>query len=72
MRLTFVATRQFYTASRFWFSLTASSRTPRFDREPSNSTGGTLTHEVTNFTSARIRKLSVGARLCRRPAAAGP
>ena len=59
MRFTFVATRQFLTISRLWFSFTASSRIPRFDREPSNSTGGTFTHEVTNFTSARTPKLLV-------------
>ena len=57
MRFTFVATRQFHTISRLWFGFTASSRIPRFDREPSNSIGGTFTHEVTNFTSARIPKL---------------
>ena len=52
MRFTFVTTQQFLSASRLWFGLTASSRTPRFGREPSNSTGGTLTHEVTTFTGA--------------------
>ena len=62
MRFTFVTTRQFHTISRLWFGFTASSRIQRFDREPSNSTGGTFTHEVTNFTSARSPKWSVGAR----------
>ena len=52
MRFTFVTTRQFLSASRLWFGFAASSRTPRFGREPSNSTGGTFTHEVTNFTGA--------------------
>ncbi len=40
------------SASRLWFGLTASSRTLHFGREPSNSTGGTFTHEATNFTGA--------------------
>src|SRR5215207_5563375 len=62
MRFTFVTTRPFHSISRLWFGFTASSRISRFGREPSNSTGGTLTHEVTNFTSARIPKLlEVGA-----------
>ena len=59
MRFTFVTTRQFLSASRLWFGFTASSRIPRFGREPSHSTGGTFPHEVTNFTSARIPKLLV-------------
>ncbi len=60
MRFTFVTTRQFLSASRWWFGFTASSRIPRFGREPSHSTGGTFTHEATHFTSARIPKLLVG------------
>jgi hypothetical protein len=40
------------SASRLWFGLAASSRTLHFGREPSNSTGGTFTHEATNFTGA--------------------
>ena len=57
MRFTFVTTRQFHTISRLWFGFAASPRIPRFDREPFNSTGGTFTHEGTNFTSARIPML---------------
>ena len=60
-RLTFVATRQFQTISRWWFGFTASSRIPRFDREPANSTGGTFTHEVTHFTNARIPRWLVSS-----------
>jgi hypothetical protein len=53
MRFTFVATRPFLSLSRLRFGLTASSRTERFGREPSNSTGGTSTHEDSSFTGAR-------------------
>ena len=56
MRFTFVATRPFLSLSRLWFSLTASSRTERFGREPSNSTGGTCTHEDASFTGALPEK----------------
>ena len=76
MRFTFVTTRQFHTISRLWFGFAASPRIPRFDREPFNSTGGTFTHEVTNFTSARIpmllEKVADAALRCPRAVQARP